>query len=347
MKVQLKGQELFSTGTWNGQSFNAADLDAIVNSFIALSLEGRVPLKLTHDGPDPRDDLESRFALGWVRRVWRDENRLLGDLEVPEKVAKAIDDGYLKFVSVELLRNVRADTRTIPWVLDAVALLGADQPAVGILKELRALMSKRSVTAMQCERRVAFSRDNHSNGDRTTMTDAERIAKLESDLAAARKTADDQRAEFDRKETERVKAEGAKRKTKAGEMFDAAIKAERIVPAVKERFMRNQAPRDESRWAEFDLADVEACIDENLKPGAKKFGRQDGKGGNADVDVELEGKSDDKKLTILTHRFCAEHNMDPSKPADLDRATVAVFRANPKLAEAYRNFACGIADDAA
>jgi hypothetical protein len=36
-----------------------------------------------------------------------------------------------------LLKDVQADTRKIPWVLDAVALLGATQPAIGILRSLQ------------------------------------------------------------------------------------------------------------------------------------------------------------------------------------------------------------------
>ncbi len=68
MKI-LRSAELFAVGSWNGVQFTAADIDSIVSSFEALSLAGRVPLKLSHEGPDPRDALEHKYALGWVRRV--------------------------------------------------------------------------------------------------------------------------------------------------------------------------------------------------------------------------------------------------------------------------------------
>lgn len=162
MSRMIKAVELFASGVWNGRPFTTTDIDGIVNSFIALSLEGKVPLKLSHDGPDPREEPESRLALGWVRKVWRDGDRLLGDLDVPDKVATAIEEGYLKFVSVELLKNVRADTRVLPWVLDAVALLGADQPAVGVLKDLRASLFAAAATRLTYEARQIFHR---STGD--------------------------------------------------------------------------------------------------------------------------------------------------------------------------------------
>src|SRR6185295_13965454 len=160
--VDLKGQEVFAEGIWNGIEFSSADLDSIIKSFDALDLGGHIPLKLGHEGPDPRDTPETQFALGWVTRIYREGRKLLADFNVPEKVANWIRDGMLKFVSVELLRDVKADTREIPWVLDAVALLGADQPAVGILKSLSLTMARS--TALQCRERVAFSRDNPTTG---------------------------------------------------------------------------------------------------------------------------------------------------------------------------------------
>ncbi len=137
---ELKGQEVFAAGIWNGTQFSEADLDAMVQSFEALGLAGRVPLKFGHDSPKP----DGQPSLGWVSRVWREGKRLLADFShVPDKVVQLIKDKAYRHVSVELLRNVKAGTREIPWTLDAVALLGADQPAVGILKELTVGMSSR------------------------------------------------------------------------------------------------------------------------------------------------------------------------------------------------------------
>src|SRR5207302_7499868 len=174
MTQQLDGAELFSTGTWNDMSFAESDLDNIVSAFDALGLEGRVPLKLGHEGADARDDPTSQFALGWVKKIWRDGSKLVGNLEVPDKVFAAVKEGFLKNVSIELLKNVKAGTRVLPWVLDAVALLGADQPAVGILKDLQALTMSR-VARLEHGARVTFRREQSTTrGNAMTREEAAR-----------------------------------------------------------------------------------------------------------------------------------------------------------------------------
>lgn len=95
-----------------------------------------MPLKLGHNGDQPLTD--GQPALGWVSRVYRDGRKLLADfIDMPTSIYEMVKAGLYKFVSVELAKNVLAGTREIPWVLDAVALLGADQPAVGTLKDLQ------------------------------------------------------------------------------------------------------------------------------------------------------------------------------------------------------------------
>ncbi len=124
----LQGVEIFQSGIWNGRQFGEGDLDGIVKSFDVLGLGGRIPLKLGHNAEHPLTD--GQPALGWVERIWREGKTLMADFrDVPSVIYDAIKRGLYKFVSVELLRDVQADTRTIPLVLDAVALLGSDVPA--------------------------------------------------------------------------------------------------------------------------------------------------------------------------------------------------------------------------
>jgi hypothetical protein len=160
----------------------------MVKAFDGLGLAGKVPLKFGHDSAKPMKD--GRPALGWVQRLYREGRRLMADFSnVPDAVMTAIREKLYKHVSVELLQNVKAGTREIPWVPDAVALLGADQPAVGILKELEALtMSSR--TALRFGARVAFKRDfqgsNRSTGDSESMSDENlraENARLQAQLA--------------------------------------------------------------------------------------------------------------------------------------------------------------------
>ena len=344
-KRTIAGAELFAVGQWNGLAFTAQDIDSIVNSFLALSLEGRVPLKLSHEGDDARDTPESKYALGWVKKVWRDGDVLKGDLEVPEKVASAIADGYLKFVSVELLKNVKADTRTIPWVLDAVALLGADQPAVGILRDLQALMTRRSVAGQfQCESRAAFRRDDHKSED-TRMTLEEEIAALKAANARLEREKSDEAAEFARKETLRIESTSKAAQAEARDMFKKAVDKELIVPAVGERFLKFQAPRedDHARWAEFDLKTIEQVIEENPKPEGKMFGRKKAASGdNQEPNMDehdtkaLEGKDPSQKVMHFARKNLSTMGAKATDQASFDEAVKAALRAQPELADEYK-----------
>jgi hypothetical protein len=162
--------EIFETGSWPGQgakgvTFGEAELDQIVASFNTLGLSGRVPLKLGHDGTDARVS-DSAPALGWVESIKRAGNKLLADIKLTsDKLAEGIKSGAYKFVSIELLRNVVAHTRQIPWVLDAVALLGATPPAVGTLKSLAESMGafRAATPAFQFAERLSFSAHGHDD----------------------------------------------------------------------------------------------------------------------------------------------------------------------------------------
>ena len=340
----IKAAEIFACGSWNGSAFTEKDLDAIVNSFVALSLEGRVPLKLGHDGPDARDDPQSQFAMGWVRRVWREDSLLKADLEVPDKVASAIDEGYLRFVSVELLPNVKADTRVLPWVLDGVALLGASQPAVGIMKDLRAVMTRftRSKFSVECTERRTFKRDQ-SNGDSQQMTDAEIIAQQKVELAAAIKATADLKLQFERDTQDRIKrsAENVLKKAKA--MFKKAIDDGQILPATETKFFRFSAPRedDHARWAEFDVAEVEEAIAANPKPGAKKFGKTQGASGDGsgnDFEESIQDLDESQKMSARVDKFCRENKVDVNDIAAYDRAIRTVLSQSKEQGGAYVHF---------
>jgi hypothetical protein len=151
--MELKGAEIFDVGTWNGITFTDDDLNQIVAAFDELGLGGRVPLKYGHTGKDARED-DTQPALGWVQRVYRRGKKLVADFaDIPAKVAEQIKSGGYKFVSIELLRDVKAGASRLPWVLDAVALLGAARPAVDTLAPLSlkrlALVGERITFSLQ------------------------------------------------------------------------------------------------------------------------------------------------------------------------------------------------------
>lgn len=319
-------------------------MDSIVRSFDLLGLAGHIPLKLGHEGPDARDTPETQFALGWVKRIYREGKKLLADMEVSEKVATWIRDGMLRFVSVELLKDVKADTREIPWVLDAVALLGADQPAVGILKSLSLTMARS--TALQCRERVAFSRDTTTTGGhRPTMADEPnkdiaailtRLSALEDENKTLKLSAAESETNKRLFTELKEKTHGEKvaaHRTSVLALFEAAVKEKKILPAVRERFKRAY-PVDKDDVLNIPLTDVETFIRENPNPDAPKGGATMAGGDTAPVDSLAD-----------TQALCAARKYVRDNPAEfasmprweaLTKAGVAVFRANQDLGKSYQ-----------
>jgi len=346
--VELKGQEIFAIGEWNSIEFSEADVDSIIKSFDLLELAGHIPLKLGHEGPDARDDPETQFALGWVTKLYREGKKLLADFTVPEKVAAWIRDGMLRFVSVELLKDVKADTREIPWVLDAVALLGADQPAVGILKSLSLTMARS--TALQCRERVAFSRDNPTTGGHTAnMAEPNDDMKaLLARLTAAERKADDAEKERDTVRLTAARAEQAEaklselqaqtrnekiaahRKTLM-ELFEAPIKAKTILPAVREQFKRVYKTETEA-VLDVTVSDADVFIRANPNPDAPRV-----------LNTLQNDPNDPAEKALFSARMAAA--TAASNPANRDKprdqlmveAIQVELRRNPDLAKGWQN----------
>lgn len=132
----LREREIFRTGTWNGRKFTRQDLDDIVSA--ASEVGFKPPLKLGHaeKSGDP--------AYGWVENIKRIGNRLVGDfVDIPNDLAAAIKDRRFDNVSAEIFFNLRrgvedGTTKLFRRALKAVAILGAETPAVSNLKPLSA-----------------------------------------------------------------------------------------------------------------------------------------------------------------------------------------------------------------
>ena len=233
--MNLRGVEIFSVGRWNDvKTFDQADLDAMVASFEDLQMGGRAPLKLGHN--DDQAITDGQPALGWVERIYREGDRLLADFtDLPRVLYDAIKAGRYKFTSVELLRDAIFQGKEFPWVLSAVALLGADLPAVSNLKDLQALTHSRRAE-FSSGTRVTF---NLTNGERNPMTtDTQRL-----------------QAENRRLQQELVKRE-----------LDDAVRAGRILARDRHAFERRMG-------ADATLEDARQWIQATPRPAQLNHGR--------------------------------------------------------------------------
>jgi hypothetical protein len=126
----LRNVEIFRSGKWKGDEYTVADLDLIASSFGKVGYD--VPVKLGHS------EEVGEPAYGWVESVSRIGDRLVADLrDLPEKIYQAIKDRQFDAVSSEIFLNLERNGEKFPAALKAVALLGAETPAVAGLKPLR------------------------------------------------------------------------------------------------------------------------------------------------------------------------------------------------------------------
>lgn len=130
----IKNVELFATGKWNGDEYNVSDLDEMVTAFNDVGF--KPPIKPGHT------DAPGTPAYGWVANLKRVGDKLVGDLiDLPKKVYEAIKDRLYDTVSAEIYWDLERNNRTFKRVLKAVALLGAEIPAVDLKPLSESLLS--------------------------------------------------------------------------------------------------------------------------------------------------------------------------------------------------------------
>lgn len=150
-------------------SITRDDLDAAVASFDPA--DRRVPLVLGHPKLDDP-------AFGWLTEVKRDGDVLLARFgDVPEPVREAVDQGRYRNVSAKFARG---------WRLWHVGLLGAAQPAIPGLKEVRLAGAEDGYT-------FEFAKE----------ADMDELTRLRQEAAEAQKALKEARDEISRLKAER------------------------------------------------------------------------------------------------------------------------------------------------
>src|SRR5262245_56390555 len=144
--TSIKALEIFSAGTWNGDKYANADLEAMVDAFDKVGFEP--PVKAGHeDGQEAAGAMKRLFgapALGYVERIFVRGGKLLADIrDVPRRFADLVSKGAYRRVSAEIYWNYKDDSRgaVFPRVLKAVAFLGAEIPALTNLNAVESLYS--------------------------------------------------------------------------------------------------------------------------------------------------------------------------------------------------------------
>lgn len=126
----VRGVEIFSSGTHNGDEYTETDLDDMVKAF--KELDYRPALKIGHTKDKPGSP-----AFGWITNLRKEGTKLLADFEsMHDTVIQALRNRNYDRVSSEIYFNLKRGGNVFRRALKAVALLGAEVPAVAKLVPL-------------------------------------------------------------------------------------------------------------------------------------------------------------------------------------------------------------------
>lgn len=322
-------QEILDVGVWNGREFTADDIDGIVQAFADLKSVHKVPLKFGHDDEGMQAG-DGYPALGWVSDVKRVGTKLVATLtDVPAIVYEAMTKKLYRTVSAELLGGVTYKDAKYKWVLDGLALLGADIPAVNTLNDLAAYLSVRG--AVRATERASFKMVKGNIEDRQMMTPEEK-ARLDALEAAVTKLTGESvqlKAENTQlKAEQQARAEAEKKATFAaarkaiGDELEALVKDSTIAPAQRDEALGLIKEGDEA-----SLSAARATLAVLKKsPGVKVKTKENADGRGKD---EPQGKPSE----VLASRVMLARAANP-KLSHTDAVRLEMQK-DPDLAKAY------------
>lgn len=144
--MDIKGVEIFATGTWNGDEYTDKDLDVIVGAFDETKEALKPYIKLGHTDKQELAQADGMPAIGWIDRIYKIGDKLVADfVKVPKKIFELIQTGAYRRVSSEIFINLKLGEKMFPKALKAVSLLGSDTPAVQNLNDIMALYDMSAV----------------------------------------------------------------------------------------------------------------------------------------------------------------------------------------------------------
>lgn len=204
--VDVLGVEIFAKGTWKGDPYTEKDLDELVTNSQLLKGEVKPPLKIGHqsDGEQIKF-LKGMPAIGKVANLRRVGTKLLADFQsVPKQVADLIKAKAYDRVSSEIYMRYERGKKKYGKVLAAVALLGAEIPAVKTLKDVLALYDQNGegIESKVYEYIIDVDSDEEIIGGFDKMTDAEaRLAQMEKQIADLTKAISESKTTLEEKDT--------------------------------------------------------------------------------------------------------------------------------------------------
>lgn len=351
MAQTIERVEIFSTGVHHGSEtidVSEDDLSEMVASFEALGRENgfKPVLKLGHE------DAQTFFGqkkgapnLGFVEKIWKEGGKILANFSnVPDALVELIKQRRYNAVSIELMPEAKVGGTVFSNVLTAVALLGAELPAVKGLADLAASLFTEK-PAHEFEGKTVELEETIGEKDMATYTQeqvdalvASAVSKAKEELTAefegkiadltkaaedaanGQKTAEDALRQFEA-DTHKREAEG---------MVEQAIKDGKILPKQKDQalaFAMSLSGKIKFGDKETSAADLFKDFVEGLPKGVDlgEHGATETKDGDKTANAAEEV---DKRAKALVAEKKAETYAD---------ARQIVLQADPELKQRYFN----------
>lgn len=234
---RIDGWEIFAAGSWAGSggvsSWTEKDLDDLVLAFEETAKEMKPYLKLGHAGKQQLLQEDGFPSAGWITSLKRVKDRLVATVEgIPGKIYDLIMNRAYGRVSSEIYKNAELNGKKYPSLLKAVALLGADTPAVGTLQDFIDLYAMPEAVQFgnECETIILFEKEEKKMEDKNMVT-LEEFTAQSVDLANVKAERDKLKAEVEKfsaevKNLETIKAELAQFKIEADAKEKTAFEKE-------------------------------------------------------------------------------------------------------------------------
>ena len=333
--------EIFSTGTWNDETFTVQDLEEIAGNFQRLKSHLKPPLKFGHDDNQTLlGQADGDPALGWVEQLRVNGNRLLATfVGVPAVVYEAIKSQRYRRVSAEIYFNLRRNGKDLGKALKAVALLGADLPAVTNLEDLTAFLTDWPHRGLQVGDSRVYTSLLSGNGitpfseEQEHMKEQEQMEQLESELSELRTYKTEQEVRNEAGAARRREQAFLTAKAQATAFCAEQRNAGRLPPALMDSLVKNFEGQSQafSEGAELKVRfgwvrEFIAATAPVLPKGEQAYAAVEHHAGQPEPD----NPSD--VLASLASAKMVEMNLTYGQAAEY------VLKTNPALAEAYREY---------
>lgn len=231
----IEGVEIFKAGKWNGDEYTVDDIDEMVNSFNLIGDKIKPYVKLGHDDGQKLLQKDGMPAAGWITSLRRVGDALVAKFSsVPQKIYDLIANKAYGRISSEIYWNLKDGPQTYKRVLKAVALLGANTPAVTTLDDFINLYTDNTIIAEQikvCTEYGEIMKEEIDFKKYEAQIDelSEKLKLYEEQNGVLKSEADELKASVEAQKVEAQKAEIA-------HYLDEKIRSGNVVPAQVDKF---------------------------------------------------------------------------------------------------------------